>query len=46
MENTLKQGTLDLVLLSILENNELYGLQILQEVNIRDRKRRRVGKEC
>ncbi len=35
MENTLKQGTLDLVLLSILENNELYGLQILQEVNIR-----------
>ncbi len=35
MENTLKQGTLDLVLLSILENNELYGLQILQEVNTR-----------
>ena len=35
MENTLKQGTLDLVLLSILENTELYGLEILQEINIR-----------
>lgn len=35
MESTLKQGTLDLVLLSVLEHQELYGLQILQEVNTR-----------
>jgi PadR family transcriptional regulator, regulatory protein PadR len=35
MENTLKQGTLDLVLLSVLERTSLYGLEILQEVNIR-----------
>lgn len=35
MENTLKQGTLDLVLLSVLERNRLYGLEILQEVNTR-----------
>jgi PadR family transcriptional regulator, regulatory protein PadR len=35
MDNTLKQGTLDLVLLSVLEKVPLYGLEILKEVNTR-----------
>jgi PadR family transcriptional regulator, regulatory protein PadR len=35
VDNTLKQGTLDLVLLSVLEKMPLYGLEVLKEVNIR-----------
>jgi PadR family transcriptional regulator PadR len=33
----LKQGTLDLILLSTLEKDALYGLEILKEVSIRTR---------
>ncbi|CAN5507523.1 PadR family transcriptional regulator [soil metagenome] len=35
MNRQLKQGTLDIVLLSILEGDARYGLEILKEVNLR-----------
>jgi PadR family transcriptional regulator, regulatory protein PadR len=34
-DSPLKQGTLDLVVLSVLEQGRLYGLEILKEINIR-----------